>query len=104
LVVPLLGVLLQILVLVGDRPLLPMFMGRGLQVVVLEMMLRLLLLLLMLWELRLPRLARAELLLLVLVFVGTDMRLVVGPLVVPMLLLVLARARLPLHGLVDTTP
>jgi hypothetical protein len=74
LVVLLLGVLLQMLVLVGDRPLLPLFMGRGLQRVVLEMMLRLLLLLPLLWELRLPRLDRAQLLVsvLVLVLVGTN--------------------------------
>jgi hypothetical protein len=62
-----------------------------------------LLLLLPLWEpMRLPGLARAQLLVLVPVLVGTDMRLVVGPLVVLMQLLVLARARWQLHGLVVT--
>jgi hypothetical protein len=43
LVVLLLGLLLQLLVLVGDRPLLPVFTGRGLQLVVLQLMLLLLL-------------------------------------------------------------
>jgi hypothetical protein len=57
--------------------------------------------LLPLWDLRLPGLARAELLVLVLVLVGTNMWLVVGPLVVLMHLPVLARARLLLHGLLD---
>jgi hypothetical protein len=59
------------------------------------------LLLLLLWDLRLPELARVELLLLVLVLVGTDMWLVVETLVVLMQLLVVARARLLLHGLLD---
>jgi hypothetical protein len=59
------------------------------------------LLLLPLWDLRLPGLARAELLALVLVLVGTDMWLVVGPLVVLMHMSMLARARLLLHGLLD---
>jgi hypothetical protein len=49
--------------------------------------------------LRLPGLARAELL--VLVLVGTDMWLMVGPLVVLIHLHVPARARLLLHGLLD---
>jgi hypothetical protein len=56
----------------------------------------------LLWELRLPGLARAHPLLLVLVLVGTNMRLVVGPLVVLMQLVVLARARLLMHGLLNT--
>jgi hypothetical protein len=85
-----------LLVLVGDRPLLPVFMGKGLQLAVLQSILLLLLLLLLRWELRLPRLARAKLLVLVLVLVSTDMRLVVGPVVVLMQLLVLARARFAL--------
>jgi hypothetical protein len=102
LVVLLLGVLLQLLMLVGDRPLLPVFMGRGLQLVVLPMMLPLLLILLLLWELRLPGLACAQLRVWVLVLVGIDMRLVVGPLFVLMQLLVVVRVRLLLHGLVDT--
>jgi hypothetical protein len=59
------------------------------------------LLLLLLWDLRLPGLARAKLLVLVLVPVGTDMSLVAGALVVLMQLLVLARARLLLHELLD---
>jgi hypothetical protein len=54
-----------------------------------------------LWDLRLPGMARAELLVLVLVLVGTDMWVVVGPLVVLMQLHVLARARLLLHGLLE---
>jgi hypothetical protein len=66
-----------------------------------QLRLLLLLLLLPLWDLRLPGLARAELLVMVLVLVGTYMWLVVGPLVVLMQLLVLARARLLLHGLLD---
>jgi hypothetical protein len=102
LVVLMLGVLMQLLVLVGDRPHLPLLMGRGLQLVVLDLMLLMLLLLVVLWELRLPRLARSVLLVLVLVLVGTYMRHVLGPLVVLMQLLALARARLLLHGLVDT--
>jgi hypothetical protein len=61
----------------------------------------LVLLLVVLRDLRLPGLAHAELLLLVLVLVGTKLCLVVGPLVVLMQLLVLARARLLLHGLFD---
>ena len=86
----------HLLVVVGARPLLPASMSRGLRRVVLQM-----LLLLPLWDLRLPGLARAELLVLVLVLVGTNMWLVVGPLVVLMHLHVLARARLLLHGLLD---
>jgi hypothetical protein len=39
LVMVLLGVLLKMLVLVGDRLLLPVFMGKGLQLVVLRLML-----------------------------------------------------------------
>jgi hypothetical protein len=73
-----------------------MSMSTGLRRVVLQ-----LLLLLPLWDLRLPGLARAELLVLVMVLVGINMWLVVGPLVVLMHLLVLARARLLLHGLLD---
>jgi hypothetical protein len=60
-----------------------------------------LLLLLLLWDLRLPWLARAELLVLVLLLVSTNMWLVVGTVVVLMQLLVLARTRLLLHGLLD---
>jgi hypothetical protein len=85
---------LLLFVVVGARPLLPTSMSKGLWQVVLH-----LLLLLPLWDLRLPGLARAELL--VLVLVGTDMWLVVGPLVVLMHLHVPARARLLLHGLLD---
>jgi hypothetical protein len=70
------GALLRLLVLVGDRPLLPVFMNIRLQLVVWQ---------LMLWELRLPGLARAHLL--VLVLVGANMWLAVGPLVVLMHLL-----------------
>jgi hypothetical protein len=79
--------------------LLAFMMSRGLQLVALRLMLLLLLLLLVLCDKRLPGLARAELL--VLVLVGIDMWRVVGPLVVLMQLLVLARARLLLHGLLD---
>jgi hypothetical protein len=71
-------------------------MSRGLRRVVVQM-----LLLLPLWDLRLPGLARAELLVLVLVLGSTDMWLVVGPLVVLMHLHVLARTRLLMHGLLD---
>jgi hypothetical protein len=71
-------------------------MSRGLRRVVLHV-----LLLLPLWDLRLPGLARAELLVLVLVLVGTNMWLGAEALVVLMLLHVLARARLLLHGLLD---
>jgi hypothetical protein len=69
----------HMLVVVGARPLLPASMSGGLRQVVLQLML-----LLPLWDLRLPGLARAELLVLVLVLVGTDMWLVIGPLVVLM--------------------
>jgi Na+/glutamate symporter len=86
----------HMLVVVGARPLLPASMRRGLRRVALQ-----LLLLLPLWDLRLPGLARAELLVLVIVLVSTDMWIVVGPLVVLMHMLVLARARLLLHGLLD---
>jgi hypothetical protein len=79
-------------------------MSRGLRRVVVLVMLLMLLLLLPLWDLRLPGLARAEPLVLVLVLVGTDMWLVVGPLVVLMQLRVLARARLLLHGMLDREP
>jgi hypothetical protein len=75
LVVQLLEVLLKLFVL-GDRPLPPVFMGRGLQLGVLHLMLLPLVLLLPLWELGLPGLAHA--LLLVLVLVGANMRLVVA--------------------------
>jgi hypothetical protein len=71
-------------------------MSRGLRRVVLH-----LLLLLPLWDLRVPELARAGLLVLVMVLVGTDMWMVTGPLVVLMHLPVLARARLLRHGLLD---
>jgi hypothetical protein len=86
----------HLLVVVGARPLLPASMSRGLRRVVLQ-----LLLLLPLWDLRLPGLARAELLVLGLELVGTDIWLVVGPLVVLMHVLVMARARLLMHGLLD---
>jgi hypothetical protein len=76
-------------------------MSKGLQLVVMQLMLLLLLLLLLLWEPRLPGLARAHLLVLVLVLVGTYMWMAVRPLVVLMQLLVLARARPFLHGLWD---
>jgi hypothetical protein len=78
------------------------FMRRGLQLVVLQVMLLLLLLRLVRWELWMRGHARAELL--VLVLVGTNMWRVVGPLVVLTQLLVLARARLVLHGLLDREP
>jgi hypothetical protein len=47
---------------------------------------------LLLWELRLPYLARAQMLVLVHVLVGMDMLMVVGPLVVLVQLLVVSRA------------
>jgi hypothetical protein len=78
LAVLLVGVLLQFSGLVGNRPMLPVLpviMGKGLQ-----LMLLLLLLLLVIGELRLLGLARARLLFMVLM--GTNMRLVAGPLVV----------------------
>jgi hypothetical protein len=93
------GTPLHLLVVVGAWPLLPTFMSRGLRLVVLQLML--LLLLLLVWDLRLPKLARAELLVLVMVLVGTYMWQVVGPLVMLLQLLVLARARSLLHGLLD---
>jgi hypothetical protein len=77
-------------------------MGRGLQLVVLQVMMLLLMLLLLLLEMRLPGLARAHLLVSVIVPVGTNMRRVKGPLLVLMQLFVLVRARLPLPVLVDT--
>jgi hypothetical protein len=86
----------HLLVVVGARPLLPTSMTTGLRRVVLQ--LRLHLLMLPPWDLRLPGLARAELLVLVLVLVGTGMWLVVGPLVVLIHMHVLARARLLVHG------
>jgi hypothetical protein len=89
----------HMLVVVGARPLLPTSMSRGLRRVVLQ--LRLQLLLLPPWDLRLPGLARAELLVLVLVLVGTYLWLVVGPLVVLMHMHVLGRARLLVHGMLD---
>jgi hypothetical protein len=101
LVVLVMGVILKPLVLVGDRPLLPVFIGRGFQLVVLHLMLQPLLLLLPLWELRLPGLTRAHPLVLVPVLVGTKMRMVVGPLMVLMQPLVLDLARLQPHGLVS---
>jgi hypothetical protein len=91
----------HLLVVVGAQPLLPTSMTRGLRRVVLQMMLLLLLLLLPLRNLRLPGLARAEPLVLVLVLVGKYLWLVVGPLVVLMQLPVLTRARLLLHELFD---
>jgi hypothetical protein len=89
------GTPLHMLVVVGAWPLLPTFMSMGLRLGVLQLMLLLLRLPLLLWDMRLPGLARAELLVLVLVLVmvGAYMWLVVGPLVVLMQLLVLARAR-----------
>jgi hypothetical protein len=96
------GIILKLLVLVGDRPVLPVFMGGGLQLVVLQLMPLPLLLLLPLWELRLPGLARAQLLVMVPVLLGTNMRLMVGPLVVLMHPFVLARAKLQQHGLMIT--
>jgi hypothetical protein len=78
LVVLLLGVLLKLLVLFGDRPMLSLFMGTELQLVVLQLTLLPQLSLLPMWELRLPGLARALLLGLVPVLVGIDMRLVVA--------------------------
>jgi hypothetical protein len=68
-VVLLSGVLLRWLVLVGDRPMLPVFMGKGLQLVGLHVML----FMLQPRELRLPGQARAHLLLMVQVLVGTIM-------------------------------
>jgi hypothetical protein len=97
----LLGVPLHVMVFVGDRPLLPVFMGRGLRLVGLHSMMLLLLLLLVPWELRLPGLARADMLLLLAVIMSTYMRMVVGPLVVLMHMLVLARTGLMLQVLVD---
>jgi hypothetical protein len=58
-------------------------------------------LMLLRWDMRLPGLARAELLVLVMVLVGTCMWLVVEPLVVLTQLIVLARAQSLLHGLLD---
>jgi hypothetical protein len=78
LVVRLLGVILKLLVFFGDRPLLPVFMGKGLQLVVLQLMLPMLSLLLPHWELQLPGLPRAMLLVLVPMLVGTDMRLMMA--------------------------
>jgi hypothetical protein len=60
--------------------------------------------LLPLWDWRLPGLARAEPLVLVLVRGGKDMWLVVGPLVGLMQLHVLARARLLMHGMLNREP
>jgi Ca2+/Na+ antiporter len=80
LVVLLPGTPFHLLVVVGARPLQSASMRRRLRRVVLQLMLLLLLLLLLLWDLRLPGLARAELLVFVLVLVGTNMWLVVGPL------------------------
>jgi hypothetical protein len=86
-VVLLLGVLSQLLVLVGDRSLPPVLMGRGLPLVLMQLMVSLLVLLLMLLLVQLPGLARAHLLLLLLV--SKNIRLVVGTLVVLMHVLVL---------------
>jgi hypothetical protein len=93
---------LHLWVLVGARLLLYALMSRGLHVVMLHLILLLLMLLVLLWDQPLPGMARAELRVLVLVLVGTNMWQVEGPLVVLMQLLVLARARLLLHGLLDT--
>jgi hypothetical protein len=82
LVVLLLKALSQLLVVVGDWPLLVVFMGRGLQLVVVKLILLFMLLLLLVVQLWLPGRARSWLLSLVLV--GTYMRMVVGPLVVLM--------------------
>jgi hypothetical protein len=68
------------LVMVGARPPLPVFMDIGLQLVVWQPMFLLL-------SLQMPGLARAQLVLLVLV--GTDMRLLARPLVVLMHVVVL---------------
>jgi hypothetical protein len=76
-------------------------MSMGLEVVLLQLIFLLLHLLLLMWDLRLPGQACAELLVLVVVLVGTYMWMVVGPLEVLMHLVVLARARLLLHGLLD---
>jgi hypothetical protein len=84
----------HLLVVVGDQPLLPASMSRGLRRAVLH-----LLQLLHLWDLRVPELARAGLL--VMVLVGADMWLVAGPLVVLLHLPVLTRTRLLRHGLLD---
>jgi hypothetical protein len=92
------GALLHPLVLVGDRPLLPAFVSKVLQLVVLQVMLLPVLSLPVLWKQRLLGLTRAQLLVLVLVRVGTCMWLVVLPLMVLMQLLMLACARLLLHG------
>jgi hypothetical protein len=100
LVVLLPGTHLHLVVVVGAWPLLRAFMSKGPRQGVLQLMLPLLSFLL-LWDLRLPGLARAELLVLVLVLVGIDMWLVVGPMVVLMKLLVPARTRSHLHGLVN---
>jgi hypothetical protein len=81
------GTPLHMLVVVGPRPLLQAFMSKGLRLVVLHMMLLLMLFFMMLWDMRLPGRARAELLVLVLVVVGSYMCLMVGPLVVLMQLL-----------------
>jgi hypothetical protein len=87
LVLLLLRVLSQVLVLVGDRPLLPVLMGRGLLIVLLQLMLFMMLLMFLLLQMQLPELARAHVLLLV--TVCTYLRLVVGPLVVLIQVLVL---------------
>jgi hypothetical protein len=87
LVVLLPGTPLHMLVVVGPRPLLPKFMSKGLRLVVLQLMMLLMLFLMLLWDMRLPGLARAELLVLVLVVVGSYMWMMVGPLVVLMQLL-----------------
>jgi hypothetical protein len=72
LVVLLPGTPWHLLVVVGARPLLLVSMSRGLRRVVLQLMLLLHLLLLPLWDLRLPGLARAELVVLVLLLMGTN--------------------------------
>jgi hypothetical protein len=104
LVVLLPGTPWHILVVVGARPLLPESMSIGLRRVVPQLMMLMLMLLLLLWDLWLPRLARVEPLVLVMVLVGTNMCMVVGPLVVLMQLLVVAPARLLPHGLLDREP
>jgi hypothetical protein len=88
LVVLLPGTHLHLLVVAGAWPLLPTFMSKGLRRVVLFLMLLLLQLLLLLWDLQLPGLARSELLVLVLVLLGTNMCLMMALLVVLLQVLV----------------
>jgi hypothetical protein len=62
LVVLLLGALLHLLALVGDRPLLPVLISIGLQLMMVQLMLLMMVLLLLLWELRLLGLPRTHML------------------------------------------